>query len=83
MSKKVKFTPFPNAVPEGTKEGDTFDLTCTFRLEDSGDVCMTKMGDVDAPDTKDEKSMIRPGMDDEIQAMQSAMMADGANSQAM
>jgi hypothetical protein len=82
MNKEVKFTPFQGAVPEGTKAGETFDLVTTYRLEPDGDVCVTKLGDIDAPDYKSDKSMVRPGMDDEVAAIQKSMMDDGT-SQAM
>ncbi len=44
---KVTFQPPAGAVPEGVKEGDTFDLVSTFRVEQDGRVCLTQMGDVD------------------------------------
>lgn len=83
---KIKFQPLPNAVPEGTKAGDTFSLVCDFKLEDNGDVCLTKMGDVDAKYESDDrtgnKSYIRPNMDDEVKAMQSSMLSDTSGSSA-
>jgi hypothetical protein len=82
MPKKIEFEPLPNSVPEGTQVGGEFDLVTTYRLEESGRVCIVQMGEVKSDyDEKGEKSMIRPGMDDEIQAMQSSM-SQGDMSQA-
>ena len=78
--KDIKFKPLPNSVPEGTQRGDSFDLVCTFRLEENGEVCLEQMGDVKAEYKDDKKSMVRPGMDDEIKAMQSSMMSEGSAS---
>lgn len=79
--KEIKFKPLPNSVPEGTQMGDSFDLVCTFRLEENGEVCLEQMGDVKAEYKEDKKSMVRPGMEDEIKAMQSSMMADSTSGQ--
>lgn len=48
-SKKVEFDPPQNAnLPEGSMDGDEFDLVCTFQRK--GDkVCMTKFGDAPMP----------------------------------
>ena len=71
---KIEFKPLPNAVPEGTQVGDEFDLVCTFRLEDSGRVCLTQMGDVKADYDKG-KPKYRPDYKDEAKQIQASMLA--------
>ena len=72
---KIEFKPLPNAVPEGTADGDTFDVVCTFKL--CGDkVCLTQMGDVTADD--EDKPKFRPDFKDDAKSIQSAML-DGGN----
>jgi hypothetical protein len=71
----IKFKPLPNAVPEGTADGETFDLVCSFKL--CGDkVCLTQMGDVKADDA--EKPKYRPDFKDEAKNMQASMMGGEA-----
>lgn len=72
---KIQFDPLPNAVPEGTQVGDTFDVVCSFQLEDSGRVTLTQMGDVKAEEGA--KPKFRPNFKDDAKAIQSAMMAGG------
>ena len=43
--KRVEFTPPPGSLPEGKGIGDDFDLVCTFRVEQSGRVCLKTMGE--------------------------------------
>jgi hypothetical protein len=76
MSKKIEFEPMAHAVPEGTAAGDTFDLVCTFKLCDSGRVCMTQMGDVMAEE--DDKVKTRPDFKDEAKSIQDTMLAGGS-----
>jgi hypothetical protein len=44
-TKRVSFTPPDNSVPEGSGSGEDFDLVCTFRVCQNGEVCMTRFGD--------------------------------------
>lgn len=78
-TQRIEFTPPKNSLPEGVKEGQEFDLVLTMRLEKGGKVCVTKFGDMEMDYDKDgeDKSYVRPGMDDEIKAMQSAMKESG------
>jgi len=70
---KITFKPLKNAVPEGTAEGDEFDLVCTFRLESDGRVCVTQMGDVKAE--YDEKAKYRPDFKGDAREIQASMMS--------
>ena len=68
----IKFKPLPNSVPEGTADGDEFDLVCTFKL--CGDqVCVTQMGEVKAEE--DKKTKYRPDFKDDAKSIQSSMMS--------
>jgi|GEM_PF-5850920 hypothetical protein len=69
---KIQFDPLPNAVPEGTQIGDTFDIVCTFKLCDSGSVCLTQMGDVKAED--EDKPKFRPDFKDDAKSIQASML---------
>ena len=73
---KITFNPLKNSVPEGTAEGDEFDLVCTFKLESSGRVCLTQMGDVMAQE--EDKPKTRPDFKGEAQSIQATMLAGGA-----
>jgi len=42
-------------IPEGKQSGDSFDIVCTFRVEQDGTLCMTKLGDSDLPTEKEEQ----------------------------
>jgi hypothetical protein len=77
--KQIRFTPLPHSVPEGTKAGDDFDLVLTLRLNEDGTCSVRQMGDVKADEDKDDKSMVRPGMDDESKAVMSSMMDEQPN----
>ena len=69
---KISFKPLPNAVPEGTADGDEFDLVCTFKL--CGDkVCLTQMGDVKAGE--DGKTKYRPDFKGDAKEIQASMMS--------
>jgi len=57
----IKFKPLPNSVPEGTADGDEFDLVCTFKLCGK-EVCVVQMGDVKAD--QDKKESYRPDFKD-------------------
>ena len=72
---KIEFKPLPNAVPEGTQVGDTFDIVCSFKLQESGQVTLTQMGDVKADD--EDKLKFRPDFKDDAKSIQSAMLAGG------
>jgi hypothetical protein len=50
-TKRVEFAPPEGSVPEGLGAGEDFDLVCTFRVKDNGEVCLVKFGDTDMPDT--------------------------------
>lgn len=56
-SNKVEFKAPDGVVPEGTQAGEEFDMVCSFRVKDSGQVCMTMMGDAKMPgyDEKDKR----------------------------
>jgi len=80
-SKKVTFKPPPGAVPEGTSEGDTFDLVSTYLLEPGGTVCLKQMGDIKMPGYGgSDATGKRPLYRDEAQAMTSSAPAAGGDS---
>jgi hypothetical protein len=75
---KVEFTPPTGATPEGTEAGKEFDLVCTFRVKDDGDVCLVMMGDtkMEGYDEKAERPSYRKyakGMMDEGDRMSDRM----------
>jgi hypothetical protein len=72
----ISFKPLPNSVPEGTQVGDTFDLVCTFKLEDSGKVTVTAMGDTKVEDK--DKPKFRPDFKDDAKAIQETMLSGGS-----
>lgn len=76
MSNKIEFEPLPNAVPEGTQVGDTFDLVVTFRLGESGRVTVEQMGDVKAE--SEDKPKFRPDFKDDAKAIQKTMLGGGS-----
>lgn len=48
MCGKLDFTPPQGSIPESVKPGETFDLVCTFKVNQDGKtVCLTVMGDKD------------------------------------
>jgi hypothetical protein len=53
-------------IPEGKKAGDEFDVVCTFRIEDDGTLCLTKLGETDMPTEKAE-STAKPAYEAEAQ----------------
>ncbi len=53
MARVVFEMPKDFAAPEGVGTGETFDAVCTFRMEEGGQVCLTKMGDADMYDKED------------------------------
>jgi hypothetical protein len=68
--KKVSFKPPMGAVPEGTAEGDTFDLVSTFLLEPGGTVCLKVMGETPMPGYGGaDKTAPKPSYRDEASAM--------------
>ena len=77
---KVTFTPPKGVVPEGTNEGDEFDLVTTYKLEKNGSVCMTVMGDQQMPGYKDDEKPTTRQYKDEAAAMVSSQTggADGS-----
>lgn len=56
-TRQVEFTPPAGAVPEGTTSGEEFDMVCTFRVKDSGTICLVELGETKMPgyDTSDSK----------------------------
>ncbi len=81
MAKKIEFTPPAGVVPEGTGSGEEFDLVCTFRVKDSGMVCLTEMGDVEMPGySEDSEPKGQSDYSDEAKAMQ-GMMSQGQGEQ--
>ncbi len=50
--KRVEFQPPQNVVPEGTKDGEEFDLVCTFRVKGQN-VCLVQLGDEKMPGYSD------------------------------
>jgi len=79
--KRIEFTPPEGVVPEGVQKGETFDLVCSFRVEDDGMVCLVQMGDEKMPgyDGQEEtgKSQHRPRYDQQAQGIVSAMSEGG------
>lgn len=67
-TKRVEFQAPPGIVPEGTTPGEEFDLVCTFRVKDSGTVCLVEMGDQQMPGY-DEKSESKPTYEAYSQSM--------------
>lgn len=48
-TKRVEFTPPDGVVPEGAEAGEEFDAVCTFRVKDSGDICLIQLGETKMP----------------------------------
>lgn len=48
-SQRVEFRPPKGSVPEGMTANEDFDLVCSFRVKDTGDVCLVKFGDAEMP----------------------------------
>lgn len=68
--KKVTFKPPAGAVPEGTAEGDLFDLVTTYQLESGGTVCVKVMGEVKMSGYGDRQAeKARPSYQEEASAM--------------
>lgn len=80
-TQKVTFTPPMGAVPEGTGQGQDFDLVCTFRLEAGGKVCLTVMGEHRMPGYDKGKPEERPSYRQEAQAIQSTAPTPGPDMQ--
>lgn len=75
MDSKVEFTPPQDfSIPEGTEDGDTFDVVCTFKLNGSK-ICMTMLGDADMPgyDNNGDGKETKPDYSGYAQGMQSQM----------
>lgn len=49
MSHRIEFRPPDGAVPEGLTAGEEFDSVCTFRVKDSGEICLVMLGDAQMP----------------------------------
>ena len=49
-SKRVEFAP-PHGftMPEGIDKNENFDLVCSFKMKDSGTLCLTMLGDTQMP----------------------------------
>lgn len=74
-SKQVEFMPPQGfTVPEGVSPGDSFDLVCSFKMKDSGMICMTELGDTKMPGY-DDKQEERPSYG----KYSEEMMAQGNN----
>ncbi len=69
--KKVTFKPPVGAVPEGVAVGETFDLVCTFLVEQGGTTCLTVMGETKMPGYGD-KTKPKPSYNEEASAMTAA-----------
>lgn len=71
--------PPQGVVPEGTSDGEEFDLVCTFRMKGTN-VCMTQMGDEKMPgyDDKSEKPDYKETAKTMQADMGSAMQQPGA-----
>jgi hypothetical protein len=69
--KLVEFTPPPGVVPEDAAPGKEFDLVCSFRVKESGQVCLVMMGDAKMPgyESREDKPAKRD-YSEEYQAMQ-------------
>lgn len=52
-SKPVEFSAPAGVVPEGTEANEEFDAVATFRVKESGTICLVKIGEVDMPVYKD------------------------------
>ncbi len=49
-SKRIEFSPPKGfTAPEGTGTDKEFDLVCSFKMKASGELCMTKLGDLACP----------------------------------
>ena len=59
-NKKIEFDFPDNVIPEGTMEGEDFDLTCTFRSKGKNHVCLVMAGDVELPGYKENAKEDRP-----------------------
>lgn len=49
MTKRIEFVPPEGVVPEGAQAGEEFDAVCSFRVKDSGQICLVKLGDTQMP----------------------------------
>ena len=71
-NRRIEFTPPQGAIPEGVKDGEDFDLVCTFRVKGS-QVCLVMIGDTKMPGYGDkERDKGKPSYADEHKAMMSA-----------
>jgi hypothetical protein len=68
-NKPVEFRAPDGVVPEGTSEGEDFDLVTTYRMKGDGNVCLVKIGDVDMPGEGKEKAKGSPDYSDMSQDM--------------
>jgi len=73
---KIEFEPLPHAVPEGTQADDTFDIVCSFKLQKTGKVVLTQMGDVKVED--EDKPKFRPDFKDDAKSIQATMLNGGS-----
>lgn len=82
MPERVEFEAPKGVVPEDIQPGDTFDLVSTYRLKDSGEICLIQIGDVKMPgydegDYESKSSTHRKGYGDMMDSMHSAMSSQG------
>ncbi len=78
-SKKIEFDFPDNVIPEGTMEGEDFDLTCSFRSKGGRHVCMVRAGDVELPGYKEGDKADRPS----YKKYNSGIMQTGGDGDAM
>lgn len=78
-SKRIEFDLPDHVIPEGTEEGEDFDMTCTFRSKGRNHVCLVMAGDVKMPGYDDKNgSEKRPTYDKYRRSMMSEDMGEGA-----
>lgn len=78
----IEFDPPKGVVPEDIHPGDTFDLVSTYRLKESGDICLVMIGDAkmtgyDEGEYEDESKERRKDYGDVMSSMHSAMSDQG------
>ena len=78
-TKKIEFKPPEHVIPEGTEEGEDFDMVSTYRVKPNGMVCLVQMGDVRMPgyDDKENGKEERPSYDKYRKGMTEMPMEGG------
>lgn len=80
-SKKIEFMPPQDfSIPEGTEDGDMFDVVCSFQLN-GNKICLKMLGDAKMPgyDDKGNGKETKPDYSGYANGMQSQM--NGGNDQ--